>query len=136
MNQVLPGPDSRYFGKSPKVHSRSEFHNPNYLVFGISGLGTTEFPLRLRQWEQLETMKQGDKWALTGSSITSGSPARISRVATTNRPLSSVKSISRASLSGGKAEFRSRISNGHLRHSSSSMSSFIKPFPPTFPGLE
>ena len=93
-----------------------------YLALALSGLGKTECPFRRKQWIQLAGMKQGDKWAETGSSMTTGSPAIIFLVAITWRPPSSLKAIPNASDNGGKIGFRSHISKGHFRQSSSSSS--------------
>ena len=91
-----------------------------YLALTLTGLGKTECPFRRKQWIQLAAMKQGDKCAETGSSMTTGSPAMIFLVAIIWRPPTSSKCIPNASDNGGKTGFRSHISKGHFRHSSSS----------------
>ena len=60
--------------------------NSFYLAFGSTGLGKTETPDLLRQWIQFESIKQGDKWAETGSSMTIASPAIMFLLAITCRP--------------------------------------------------
>ena len=57
-----------------------------YLALGSTGLGKTETPDLLRQWIQFESIKQGDKWAETGSSMTIASPAIMFLLAITCRP--------------------------------------------------